>query len=58
MEVIVLLLFVSLMLVAGSLLLFFTRAKDGDFEQGDRLSLLPLESDACPAPGLDKEAEK
>jgi hypothetical protein len=56
MEVTVLLLFVSLVLVAGSILLFLTRAKDGDFEHGDRLSLLPLETDATPAP-RDEEKE-
>jgi hypothetical protein len=53
MEVAVLLLFVSLLLVAGSVLFFLTRVKDGDFEHGDRLSLLPLEPDS--SPGLGKE---
>lgn len=48
MEVTVLLVFVSLVLVALSLLFFVLRAKDGDFEHGDRLSLLPLEADVDP----------
>jgi len=43
MEVLILLLFVSLVLVAGALLLFFRGVVTGDLEDGDRLSLLPLE---------------
>jgi len=37
--------FVSLLLVAGGLVLFVSRLRSGDFEHGDRLSLLPLEDD-------------
>jgi len=37
--------FVSLLLVIGGLLLFVTRLRSGDFEHGDRLSLLPLDDD-------------
>jgi len=37
--------FVSLLLVIGGLLLFVSRLKSGDFEHGDRLSLLPLDDD-------------
>ena len=45
MEVIVLLVFISLVLVAGALLLLVSRIHGGDFEHGERLALLPLESD-------------
>jgi len=37
---------VSLVLVAAAVLFLLHRAKDGDFEHGDRLSLLPLEDDS------------
>jgi hypothetical protein len=42
-DVLIILVFVSLVLVAGALVLLFTRIGGGDFEHGDRLSLLPLE---------------
>lgn len=45
MDVIIALVIVSLMLVAAGLVFFFTRLFDGDFEHGDRLSLLPLADD-------------
>jgi len=45
MDVIIALVFVSLTLVAAGLVFFFTRLFEGDFEHGDRLSLLPLEDD-------------
>ena len=38
--------FVSLMLVVGSILLFAFSVKQRDHEHGSRLSLLPLEEDA------------
>lgn len=45
MEVIIALVFISIMLVIGGLIFFFSRLSDGDFEHGDRLSLLPLDED-------------
>jgi len=45
MDVLILLVFVSLVLVAGALLFLLTRLKGGDFEHVDRLPLLPLEPD-------------
>jgi len=45
MDVIIALVFISLTLVIGGLVFFFTRLFDGDFEHGERLSLLPLEDD-------------
>ena len=63
MEVIGLQIFVSLMLVLGSLLLFAWSAKQRDHEHNDRLALLPLENDtelplvmlggAAPEPPVD-----
>jgi hypothetical protein len=51
-EVIVILVFVSLGLVAAAVLLLLSRVHAGDLEHGDRLSLLPLEPDETgpPAP--------
>ena len=45
MDVIIALVLISLMLVVAGLVFFFTRLFDGDFEHGDRLSLLPLADD-------------
>jgi hypothetical protein len=48
-DVVIALVFFSLMLVAGALAFFISRLKEGDFEHGDRLSLLPLvEDDGLP----------
>jgi hypothetical protein len=54
-EVIVLLVFISMVLVAGALVMLFSRIRDGDIEHGDRLSLLPLEGDdSSEEPGGEK----
>lgn len=45
MEVVVLQVFVSLVLVVGSLLLFAFTWRQRDFEHADRLALLPLHDD-------------
>ncbi len=45
MDVIIALVFISLTLVIAGLVFFFSRLFDGDFEHGDRLSLLPLADD-------------
>jgi hypothetical protein len=47
--------FVSLLLVVGGLVLFFVRQRAGDFDHGDRLSLLPLADD--PTGGSDEESQ-
>jgi nitrogen fixation-related uncharacterized protein len=49
MNVMVLQVFVSLMLVAGSVVLFVFTVRSRTFEHADRLSLTPLEDDARPA---------
>lgn len=49
MNALVLQVFVSLMLVAGGLLLFIYSVRHGDHEHADRLSLLPIEDDEAPA---------
>ncbi len=47
MSVLVLQVFVSLMLVAGSVLLFAFSVRHRDYEHADRLSLFPLEDDSA-----------
>jgi len=54
MDVIIALVIISLMLVIAGLVFFFTRLFEGDFEHGDRLSLLPLADDT----GEEKEDSK
>lgn len=48
MNVVVLQVFVSLMLVAGSIVLFVYSVRQRDHEHADRLSLAPLEDDLPP----------
>ncbi len=45
MDIIIVLVFISLTLVIAGLVFFFSRLVDGDFEHGERLSLLPLADD-------------
>lgn len=45
MEVMVLLLFVGVVFVVGVSIAFVWTAKSGTFDHGERLALLPLESD-------------
>ena len=45
MEIVVLQVFVSLMLVVGSVLLFAFTCRQRDLDHADRLALLPLEKD-------------
>ncbi len=45
MEVVILQVFVSLILVVGSVLLFAITCRQRDYDHADRLALLPLEKD-------------
>jgi nitrogen fixation-related uncharacterized protein len=45
MDIIIALVFISLTLVIAGLVFFFSRLFEGDFEHGERLSLLPLQDD-------------
>ncbi len=62
MDVLILLVFVSLVLVAGALVLLFSRVRGGDFDHADRLSLLPLEPDrrepAAPGGSVGEDREE
>ena len=63
MEVVILQVFVSLILVVGSVLLFAFTCHQRDFEHSDRLALLPLEragekEAAPPAPANEGNREK
>ena len=57
MDVIIALVFISLTLVVAGLVFFFTRLFDGDFEHGDRLSLLPLADDDGMSPKKGKTGD-
>jgi hypothetical protein len=58
MNVIVLQVFVSLMLVVGSVLLYAFSVRHRDSEHADRLALIPLEDDtARPAPAGSSESK-
>jgi cbb3-type cytochrome oxidase maturation protein len=48
MEVIIILVFFSLALVIAGLVFFFNRLQQGDFDHGERLSILPLADDETP----------
>jgi hypothetical protein len=50
MTIVPLLLFCSLVLAAGSLVLFVFSAKQGDCHEAERMCLLPLEDDADASP--------
>ncbi|MCC7143474.1 MAG: hypothetical protein IT349_15355 [Candidatus Eisenbacteria bacterium] len=45
MDVVILMVFVSLMLVVGAVVLLLNSIHGGDMDHADRLSLLPLEED-------------
>ena len=45
MDVVILLVFISLALVAAGLIFFVSRLREGDFDHGERLALSPLADD-------------
>jgi nitrogen fixation-related uncharacterized protein len=47
-DVLIVLVFVSLVLVTAAVAMFIMRVKAGDFEHSERLSLLPLDDDRAP----------
>ena len=56
MSIVPLLMFCSLLLVAGSIVLFVFSARQGDCHESERLCLLPLEDDTdAPPPGARPE---
>lgn len=57
MDILIITLFVSLVLVLAGLVLFVLRMRAGDFDHGDRLSLLPLQEDEPPEPNGNHQAE-
>lgn len=55
MDVVILLVFISLTLVAAGLFFFFHRLRQGDFEHGERLALTPLAEDETDGTEESKE---
>jgi hypothetical protein len=58
MNVIVLQVFVSLMLVVGSVLLYAFSVRHRDYEHADRLALIPLEDDTARPPPAESSESK
>jgi nitrogen fixation-related uncharacterized protein len=56
-DVVIVLVFVSLVLVTAAVVMFIMRVAAGDFEHGDRLSLLPLDDEESPATRRRKMAD-
>lgn len=57
MDALIVTLFVSLVLVVAGLVLFVLRMRAGDFDHGERLSLLPLQDDEPSEPNDGHRAE-
>ena len=55
MEVLILQVFVSLMLVGASLILFWFTCRQRDFDHADRLALLPVEGNEVVIPAHPEE---
>jgi hypothetical protein len=53
MSIVALQVFVSLLLVAGAIVLFLHTVRQRDFEHADRLSLAPLEKDPIASTGKE-----
>lgn len=58
MDVLIVLVFISLLLVAGGLILLFRSLKEGDAEHADRLSLMPLARDDEPGQHTNNESKE
>ena len=54
MTVVALLLFCSLVLVAGSIVLFVFSARQGDCHDAERLCLMPLDDDEVSSPDIQR----
>ena len=57
MDILIVTLFASSVLVVAGLVLFVLRMRAGDFDHGDRLSLLPLDDDEPSEPNGADSAE-
>ena len=57
MDILILQVFVSLLLVVGSVILFGFTCRQRSFDHADRLALLPVEDDAQPIVKDTRESE-
>jgi cbb3-type cytochrome oxidase maturation protein len=57
MDVVILLVFISLLLVSAALIFFVYRLREGDFEHGERLALAPLNDGDTPLEERRQEAD-
>ena len=58
MDVVILLVFISLVLVGGGLLLFVNRLREGDFDHGERLALAPLADDEIADSEIEEDSQE
>lgn len=58
MEILILLIFLCVALVAGAVGFFAWTVKQGTFDHADRLALLPLDDDSATAPITEMEKEE
>lgn len=58
MDILILQVFVSLLLVVSSVLLFGFTCRQRSFEHSDRLALLPMEDDGAPVTNTDSPRVK
>jgi hypothetical protein len=57
-DVVVILIFISLVLVGAAVAFFVSRLRGGDFDHGARLSLLPLQDDTGRAPASSPSTQE
>ena len=57
MEILILLIFVSVLLVGVAVAFFAWTVKQGTFDQADRLALLPLDDEKTVTPTTEREEE-
>jgi len=57
MEILILLIFVSVLLVGSAVAFFAWTVRQGTFDQADRLALLPLDDETPMAPTTEREED-
>jgi cbb3-type cytochrome oxidase maturation protein len=58
MEILILLIFVSVLLVGSAVAFFAWTVRQGTFDQADRLALLPLDDDKPMTPVTEREEDE
>ncbi|MBW1761694.1 MAG: cbb3-type cytochrome oxidase assembly protein CcoS [Deltaproteobacteria bacterium] len=58
MEILILLIFVSVILVGAAVAFFVWTVRQGTFDHADRLALLPLDDESPVTPTVERETER